>query len=424
MRFTLNEAATRAALSVSTTSRVLHREPAIRPTAAAKVQRVADELRSHPVRSHRPIGKPAGAVLIALSATAFAVQLLSASAFAVDTVADWTGENTNAANNTMTVVTTNNNYGVISDTSVGGTIQSKINLGPEGFANVNEHHVYLSDPTLVDGAGNPLTLDFTTPLHMEGTITFNSPAATEPNICFCWYASGDTTHRIGLGISNLTATQNPPDGAVANRLRIDLGYATNPPTGQNRFYNVSADGSLTQSPSNSTIPNGTYPFTFDYTPGPTGQAGGSVSATVGDFFFTRSPLENQPWDNDLFTFDRFGFVQRSTGSTTQNPTNTYEVVFSNFSYTGGTEFQSPDLDGDYNADGKVDAADYVVWRKSDINGQQGYDDWRANFGLSPGAGAALATGGPVPEPDTLILGLGACVALLVASRKNLLKACK
>jgi hypothetical protein len=38
------------------------------------------------------------------------------------------------------------------------------------------------------------------------------------------------------------------------------------------------------------------------------------------------------------------------------------------------------LTGDYNGDGEVDAADYVVWRTTNINGQQGYNDWRANFG--------------------------------------------
>ncbi len=37
------------------------------------------------------------------------------------------------------------------------------------------------------------------------------------------------------------------------------------------------------------------------------------------------------------------------------------------------------LEGDYNEDGKVDAADYVVWRKTGINGQQGYDTWRSEF---------------------------------------------
>jgi hypothetical protein len=39
---------------------------------------------------------------------------------------------------------------------------------------------------------------------------------------------------------------------------------------------------------------------------------------------------------------------------------------------------------DYNADGNVDAADYVVWRKNNINGQDGFNLWRANFGSTGG----------------------------------------
>ncbi|MEX0610710.1 MAG: hypothetical protein WD229_01205, partial [Pirellulales bacterium] len=67
------------------------------------------------------------------------------------------------------------------------------------------------------------------------------------------------------------------------------------------------------------------------------------------------------------------------------------------------------LTGDYNNDGTVDAADYVVWRKTGINGPQGYDDWRANFGaMAPGSGSGLTTGA-VPEPAGCIL---AAIALL------------
>jgi hypothetical protein len=62
------------------------------------------------------------------------------------------------------------------------------------------------------------------------------------------------------------------------------------------------------------------------------------------------------------------------------------------------------LEGDYNNDGKVDAADYVLWRKSGINGQQGYDTWRANFGMTAGSGSMLSTAN-VPEPATLLLAV-------------------
>ena len=49
--------------------------------------------------------------------------------------------------------------------------------------------------------------------------------------------------------------------------------------------------------------------------------------------------------------------------------------------------------GDYDGDGDVDAADYVLWRKDPAaNGgtPDGYDTWRANFGYGPAVVAAWA----------------------------------
>src|SRR5262245_17297285 len=53
MRVTLKEVATRAELSVSTTSRALTGHPAISDATEAKVRCIAGELRYHPVRRHR-----------------------------------------------------------------------------------------------------------------------------------------------------------------------------------------------------------------------------------------------------------------------------------------------------------------------------------------------------------------------------------
>ncbi len=50
--------------------------------------------------------------------------------------------------------------------------------------------------------------------------------------------------------------------------------------------------------------------------------------------------------------------------------------------------------GDYNQDGVIDAADYVVWRKS-IGGQLAYDAWRSQFGS---AASGLGGGVAIPEP--------------------------
>jgi hypothetical protein len=65
------------------------------------------------------------------------------------------------------------------------------------------------------------------------------------------------------------------------------------------------------------------------------------------------------------------------------------------------------LAGDFNDNGTVDAADYVIWRKTDSGNSQGYTDWQANYGegMDAGGGSAGASRSPsaVPEPATLVL---------------------
>jgi hypothetical protein len=71
--------------------------------------------------------------------------------------------------------------------------------------------------------------------------------------------------------------------------------------------------------------------------------------------------------------------------------------------------------GDFNTDGVIDAADYVVWRNGFFGGTQsqaGYDIWRANFGQSIAVSrSAFTSNHSVPEPTTLAL-LGVCVLSL------------
>jgi hypothetical protein len=78
---------------------------------------------------------------------------------------------------------------------------------------------------------------------------------------------------------------------------------------------------------------------------------------------------------------------------------------------------APGITGDYNNDGSVDAADYVVWRNGDSpdDTQAGFDAWRANFGRTSGAGAGLASAA-VPEPGTLALVALALAAALPRRR--------
>jgi hypothetical protein len=58
--------------------------------------------------------------------------------------------------------------------------------------------------------------------------------------------------------------------------------------------------------------------------------------------------------------------------------------------------------GDFNNDGIVDAADYVVWRKTGGT-QAEFNTWRAHFGATNAGTAASAQSPSVPEPTALIL---------------------
>ena len=113
----------------------------------------------------------------------------------------------------------------------------------------------------------------------------------------------------------------------------------------------------------------------------------------------------------LTTLDGLGsFLVHYGATSTFDPT---QVVLTDFV-----------LSGDFNGNGTVDAADYVVWR----NGlgttyvQNDYNIWKANFGRTLGAGSASlvsATSIAVPEPAGLCpLTMAALAISLVFSRSS------
>jgi hypothetical protein len=102
------------------------------------------------------------------------------------------------------------------------------------------------------------------------------------------------------------------------------------------------------------------------------------------------------------------FVLQPDATTTINLTLTGQLVAT-------STFATP-LPGDYNQNGVVDAADYVVWRKNSGSGTSlpnddtpgvGLDDftrWRAHFGQTVsgnGSGSNLRAGSAVPESSSL-----------------------
>lgn len=86
------------------------------------------------------------------------------------------------------------------------------------------------------------------------------------------------------------------------------------------------------------------------------------------------------------------------------------------------------LQGDYNGNNTIDAADYTLWRNAfpggplvnDDNGmadQGDYNYWKSHFGESGGGGIA-SLGVAVPEPSSwLLFALGGCCYLRLRTRK-------
>jgi hypothetical protein len=88
--------------------------------------------------------------------------------------------------------------------------------------------------------------------------------------------------------------------------------------------------------------------------------------------------------------------------------------------------------GDFNENGKVDAADYVLWRKNvdgttelpndnDLGtpiGAAHYNLWRSQFGLPNGSGSGSPTATSVPEPATGIMVMCSVVFMTLVRRRS------
>ena len=143
----------------------------------------------------------------------------------------------------------------------------------------------------------------------------------------------------------------------------------------------------------------------------TGAVTGNSSAVSYSLDLSSLQHETSPIEFRLYAF----------GGT--NSAGTFSI--NDFEFDGTVQQSSvlpPSFAGDYNGDGKVDAADYVSWRAAldtgatlasneteslGVTDQADYDAWRANFGGSQvGGGAALSSSATtVPEPTSILLAL-------------------
>jgi hypothetical protein len=92
-------------------------------------------------------------------------------------------------------------------------------------------------------------------------------------------------------------------------------------------------------------------------------------------------------------------------------TGTFESVAPGYSVNYGAGSNSVitlnfvGIPGDWNSDAKVDAADYVTWRKNPAanGGPGGYTLWRQNYGAGTGSGSGSLGASEVPEPTAALL---------------------
>ncbi len=146
-----------------------------------------------------------------------------------------------------------------------------------------------------------------------------------------------------------------------------------------------------------------------------------VAAFVDNFEYLRDSIKTT--DTGYNTLQPVPFTYNYVAF--RNSIGDWDYVIDNFKVE--TFSASVGVAGDYNNDGTVNAADYVVWRKGGTLANEvadpgtvsaaDYTEWRARFGNPAGSGASLE-GAAVPEPGTIFILLIAAFASMGCARRR------
>lgn len=141
---------------------------------------------------------------------------------------------------------------------------------------------------------------------------------------------------------------------------------------------------------------------------------GNITSTAGDDITTSVTTNNH-------TLQSFVLRQNGTAANNQIPVS---IVYDELRVGTSWADVTPGLQGDYNGNGIVDVADYVLWRNGgplsnevDTRGlvnAADFNQWQSRFGNSNGSGVGV--GAAVPEP--LTVWLLACATISLRLRRN------
>jgi subtilisin-like proprotein convertase family protein len=264
---------------------------------------------------------------------------------------------------------------------------------------------------------------------------------------------GWTTNRAGYHFNNnygfglvdadaltLAATQfkdvTPLVIATTGLIAVNTLLPENDPTGVTRTFDVPSGGPLEEVQVRLTLEKGDLrPLYGDIEAILTSPSGTSSllmyrskeTSAIGGLFephpFSWTYTSNAFWGEDPAGTWTLALYDRETASLQDNN----QIRWESFEVTlrSGTliPIGSPVTPGDFNSDGTVDAADYVVWRHGlgTQYTQSDYDILRANFGKSLGSGSgstgfalgasAESLSAAIPEPTSTLLLIAAATFL-------------
>jgi hypothetical protein len=258
-----------------------------------------------------------------------------------------------------------------------------------------------------DGATTLLALDFGRSGQPSSPVqaTYTELSGDTSQSTFSQAVGAFNVSLEGQGFYNTTSTNvDLIDASVRDFYR---DYYYNNATAPGQGVKLTVDGVTANTDYDLTL------WTYDadnFSPTPTTWTPeGTSTGPVGNITNQQDPYPTSLADN------RTTIRVRST-------TTSLQIKGTTTAGTGGTRLNgfelsiaTPGVDGDYNDNGIVDAADYVIWRENlgtsnplphdptgGTIGTQQYNTWRAHFGQSAGSGSGL-DGSAVPEPALPIL---------------------